>query len=197
MGASVAKNAMDAEAAASFAVGIIIIAPTPSKIIAPPLEQSVMSASPPLRSSSLSPLLTAVAKDAMDAEASFVVGIIIIAPMPRRRPPPPLIDVVGRGVVDGGVVDQAVAKNAMDAEAAASFIVGIIIIAPTPPKIIAPLNAMSLGSVSLIPFIAPARFFISLPVKVVEVRSVMVGWFMRIVCHQIVRIKEITEYLRL
>ena len=131
----------------------------------------------------------------MDAEASFVVGIIIIAPTPRRHPPPPLIVVVGGGIVDGGVVDQAVAKNTMDAEVAASFIVGIIIIAPTPPKIIAPLNAMSLGSVSLIPFIAPARFFISLPVKVVEVRSVMVGWFMRIVCHQIVRIKEITEYL--
>jgi hypothetical protein len=27
------------------------------------------------------------------------------------------------------------------------------------------------------------------------VRSVMVGWFMRTVCHQIVCIKEITEYL--
>jgi hypothetical protein len=35
-------------------------------------------------------------------------------------------------------VDQAVAKDAMDAEAAALFVVGIIIIAPTSPKIIAP-----------------------------------------------------------
>jgi len=57
------------------------------------------------------------------------------------------------------------------------------------------LKSMSLGSVSSISFTAPARFFISSPVKVVEVRSVMVGWFMRTVCHQIVRIKEITEYL--
>ena len=56
--------------------------------------------------------------------------------------PPPLIVVivttVGGGVVNGGVVDQAVAKDAMDAEAAASFVVSIIIIAPTLPKIIAP-----------------------------------------------------------
>ena len=57
------------------------------------------------------------------------------------------------------------------------------------------LNAMSFGSVSSIPFTAPVRFFISSPVKVVEVWSVMVGWFMRTVCHQIVRIKEVTEYL--
>jgi len=48
------------------------------------------------------------------------------------------------------------------------------------------LNAMSFESVSSIPFTAPARFLISLPVKVVEVRLVMVGWFMRTVCHQIV-----------
>jgi len=30
---------------------------------------------------------------------------------------------------------------------------------------------------------------------VVEVQLVMVGWFMCTVCHQIVCIKEITEYL--
>ena len=47
------------------------------------------------------------------------------------------------------------------------------------------LKAVSFGSVSLIPFTAPARFFISSPARVVEVRSVMVGWFVRIVCHQI------------
>ena len=47
------------------------------------------------------------------------------------------------------------------------------------------LNTMSFGSVLSIPFTAPARFFISLPIKVVEVQSVMVGWFMRTVCHQI------------
>ena len=45
------------------------------------------------------------------------------------------------------------------------------------------LKAMSFGSVSSIPFTAPARFFISLSVRVVEVRSVMVGWFM---CNQCV-----------
>jgi len=36
------------------------------------------------------------------------------------------------------------------------------------------LNAMSFGSVSSIPFTAPARFFISLHVKVVKVRLVEV-----------------------
>jgi len=54
-------------------------------------------------------------------------------------PPPPIVVIVaavGGGVVNGGIMDQAVAKDAMDAEA--SFVVGIIIIAPTPPKIIAP-----------------------------------------------------------
>ena len=54
------------------------------------------------------------------------------------------------------------------------------------------LKPMSFGLVLLIPFTAPAR---SSPVRVVEVRSVMVGWFMHTVCHQIVCIKEITEYL--
>jgi hypothetical protein len=56
-------------------------------------------------------------------------------------PPPQIVVVataIGGGVVNGGVVDQAVAKDAMDAEAAALFVVGIINIAPTPPKIIAP-----------------------------------------------------------
>ncbi len=61
--------------------------------------------------------------------------------------PPPLIVVVvvvaavaavGGGIVDGGVVDQAVAKDTMDGEAEASFVIDILIIAPTPPKIIAP-----------------------------------------------------------
>ena len=99
----------------------------------------------------------AVVKDAMDTDSLFVVGIIIIiiiitqtplkiiaSPFERlvrtASPPPPIVVVVvaavGGGVVDGGVVDQAVAKDAMDAET--SFVVGIIIIAPTPPKIIAP-----------------------------------------------------------
>ncbi len=47
------------------------------------------------------------------------------------------------------------------------------------------LKAMSFGSVSPIPFTAPVHFFISLSVRVVEVRLVMVGWFMCNVCHQI------------
>ena len=47
------------------------------------------------------------------------------------------------------------------------------------------LKAMSFGSVLSILFTAPARFFISLSVRVVEVRLVMVGWFMCTVCHQI------------
>ena len=54
------------------------------------------------------------------------------------------------------------------------------------------LKPMSFGSVSSIPFTVPARFFISSPVRVVEVRwLVMVGWFMRTVCHQIVRIRRL------
>jgi len=56
------------------------------------------------------------------------------------------------------------------------------------------LTPMSFRSVSLIPFTAPACFFASSRTQVVEVRSVMVGWFMRSVCYQIVCIKEITEY---
>ena len=56
------------------------------------------------------------------------------------------------------------------------------------------LMPMSFGSASLIPFTAPACFFTSLRAQVVEVRLVMVGWFMRSVCYQIVCIKEITEY---
>ena len=44
---AIAKDAMDAEAAASFVVGIIIITTTPPKIIAPPFERLVMMASPP------------------------------------------------------------------------------------------------------------------------------------------------------
>ena len=47
------------------------------------------------------------------------------------------------------------------------------------------LNAMSFGSFSSIPFTTPVSIFISSSVQVVEVRSVMVGWFVRIVCHQI------------
>ena len=47
------------------------------------------------------------------------------------------------------------------------------------------LKAMSFGSVSSILFTAPACFFVSSSVRVVEVRSVMVGWFMCTVCHQI------------
>ena len=48
MDQAVAKDAMDAEAAASFVVGIIIIiATTPPKIIAPPFERLVTMASPP------------------------------------------------------------------------------------------------------------------------------------------------------
>ena len=47
------------------------------------------------------------------------------------------------------------------------------------------LNAISFRSVSSIPFTAPARFFISSAIKVVEVRLVMGGWFMSTVCHQI------------
>jgi len=54
---AVAKDAMDVEAAASFVVSIIIIAPMPPKIIAPPLERSVTTASPK-PSSSLHCLLT-------------------------------------------------------------------------------------------------------------------------------------------
>jgi len=46
MDQAVAKDAMDTEA--SFVIGIIIIVPKPPKIIAPPFEQSVMTASPPL-----------------------------------------------------------------------------------------------------------------------------------------------------
>ena len=94
----------------------------------------------------------AIAKDKMDAAASFVVGIIIIVPKPPKIIPPPferslmtaspppliviIVTAVGGVVVDGGVMDQAVAKDVMDVEA--SFAVGIIIITPTPPKIIAP-----------------------------------------------------------
>ena len=57
MDQAVAKDAMDPEAAALFVVGIIIIVPTPPKIIAPPLERSVMTASPE-PSASLHCLLT-------------------------------------------------------------------------------------------------------------------------------------------
>ena len=46
MDQAVAKDVMDVEAAASFVVSIIIIVPMPPKIIAPPLEQSVTTASP-------------------------------------------------------------------------------------------------------------------------------------------------------
>ena len=51
MDQAVTKDAMDAEAVASFVVSIIIIAPTPMKIIALPFERSVTTASTPLRSS--------------------------------------------------------------------------------------------------------------------------------------------------
>ena len=47
------------------------------------------------------------------------------------------------------------------------------------------LKAVSFGLVSLFSFIMPARFFILLPVQVVEMRSVMVEWFLHTVCHQI------------
>jgi hypothetical protein len=72
-------------------------------------------------------------------------------------PPPPIVvvvAVVGGRVVDGGVVDQAVAKDAMDAEAAASFVVSIII-TPTPPKIIAPPLKQSMTMASPKPSSSP------------------------------------------
>jgi hypothetical protein len=46
MDQALTKDAMDAEAAASFVISIIIITPTLPKIIAPPLERSVTMASP-------------------------------------------------------------------------------------------------------------------------------------------------------
>ena len=73
-------------------------------------------------------------------------------------PPPPIIVVfatVGGGVVNGGVMDQAVTKDAMDAEAAALFVIGIIIIAPTPPKIIAPSFKQSIPLLSSEPSSSP------------------------------------------
>ena len=57
------------------------------------------------------------------------------------------------------------------------------------------LKAMSFGSVSLIPFTAPVRFFDSLCAQVVEVRTVMVGWLCSRLLHQISVHKEIPKYL--
>ena len=58
MDQAVVKDAMDAEASFVIGIIIIIIASTPLKIIAPPFERSVTTASPPLRLSSSSPPLS-------------------------------------------------------------------------------------------------------------------------------------------
>jgi hypothetical protein len=52
-------------------------------------------------------------------------------------------------------------------------------------NIVTNLKAMSFGSVSSIPFTAPARFVTSWRARVVEVRPVMVGWLCSHLLHQI------------
>jgi len=79
--------------------------------------------------------------------------VVVLLVSDNGAPPPPIIVAViavadvGGGVIDGGVMDQAIAKDAMDAEAAALFVVGIIIV-PTPPKIIVPPFERSIPSSS-------------------------------------------------